>query len=48
MMRPKKFVEIDDLATMIDDLAATVTEGASGHAETRTAIASSAIETASS
>lgn len=39
---------IDDLATMIDDLAAAVTEAASGHAETRTAIASSAIETASS
>ncbi len=39
---------IDDLATMIDDLAAAVTKGASGHAETRTAIASSAIETASS
>lgn len=39
---------IDDLATMIDDLAAPVTEGASGNAETRTAIASSAIETASS
>ena len=38
----------DDLATMIDDLVAAVTESASGHAETRTAIASSATETASS
>ena len=39
---------INDLATMIDDLVAAVTESASGHAETRTAIASSATETASS
>ena len=39
---------IEDLATTMDDLASVITEGASGHAETRAAIASSAIETASS
>ncbi len=39
---------IEDLATTMDDLASVITEGASGHAETRAAIASSATETASS
>ena len=39
---------IEDLATTMDDLASMITEGASGHAETRAAIASSATETASS
>ena len=39
---------IEDLATTMDDLASVIIEGASGHAETRAAIASSATETASS
>ena len=39
---------IEDLATTMDDLASVIAEGASGHAETRAAIASSATETASS
>ena len=39
---------IEDLATTMDDLASVITEGASGHAETRAAIASSTTETASS